>query len=56
MEQLSNNELLALFTTYGSDSGGHFMNFLAVCCACLIVGYVLAGEPGRATPIFLQRA
>tara|TARA_R110002095_G_scaffold158136_1_gene137074 strand:+ start:387 stop:548 length:162 start_codon:yes stop_codon:yes gene_type:complete len=46
---LSYDELLARFTTYGSDSGGHFMNFLAVCCACLIVGYVLAGKPGRVT-------
>ncbi len=49
MEQLSNYELLALFTTYGSDSGGHFMNFLAVFSAYLLVAYVLAGKLGRTT-------
>ncbi len=54
MEQLSNYELLDLLTTYGSDSGGHFMNFLAVFSAYLIAGYVLAGKIGRTTLVSLS--
>jgi hypothetical protein len=54
VEQLSNYELLDLLTTYGSDSGGHFMNFLAVFSAYLIAGYVLAGKLGRTTLLLLS--
>lgn len=54
MANLSDYELLALFTTYGTDSGGHFMNFLAVFSAYLVAGYMLAGKLGRITLLFLS--
>lgn len=47
MDQLTSYELLDLFTTYGMDAGGHFMNFLAVFSAYLVAGYVLAGKLNR---------
>ncbi|MEQ8662703.1 MAG: hypothetical protein RLW62_17970 [Gammaproteobacteria bacterium] len=54
MDQLSNYELLDLLTSYGTDSGGHFTNLLAVFSAYLVAAYVLAGKLGRMTLALLS--
>lgn len=54
MEQLSNYELLALFTIYSSDAGSHFMNFLAFFSAYLVAVYLVAGKISKATLLGLS--
>lgn len=54
MDQLSNYELLEIFTIYTSDGAGHFMNFLGVFSAYLVAGYLVAGRLGRITLISLS--
>jgi diacylglycerol kinase len=49
MGQLSTYELIALLTTYTSDTGAHFMNFLAVFSACVVAGYLVASKLDRLT-------
>ncbi len=54
MEQLTIYELLALLASHWTDSGGHFMNFLAVFSAYLVAGYVLSGKLERTTLFLLS--
>lgn len=54
MDQLSNYELLALLTTYSSDAGSHFMNFLAFFSAYLVAVYLVAGKISKATLLGLS--
>ena len=53
MDQLSNYELFALLTTYGSDAGSHFMNFLAFFSAYLVAVYLVADRLGVRTLLSL---